>query len=138
MSFLLKINEKDNVAVAIGALEKGSEVKVGDEILHKVSEGEGPGHALDSAVRLALKPFYPQIENFKLTDFKVRILDGTDGTGAKTRVHVESSDGYDRWDTVGVSRNIIEATYLAIVDSLDYGLLTHTNVSQDKSPVSQT
>lgn len=112
--------------------EASVKIKVGDEILHRVSEGEGPGHALDSAVRLALKPFYPQIENFKLTDFKVRILDGTDGSGAKTRVHVETSDGYERWDTVGVSRNILEATYLAIVDSLDYGLLMHTDVSQNK------
>lgn len=112
--------------------EASVKVKVGDEILHKVSEGEGPGHALDSAVRLALKPFYPKIEKFKLTDFKVRILDGTDGTGAKTRVHVETSDGYERWDTVGVSRNIIEATYLAIVDSLDYGLLMQNEIPQNQ------
>lgn len=112
--------------------EASVKVRVGNEILHTVSEGEGPGHALDSAVRLALKPFYPKIEKFKLTDFKVRILDGTDGTGAKTRVHVETSDGYERWDTVGVSRNIIEATYLAIVDSLDYGL-----VMQNENPRNQ-
>ncbi|OGH95598.1 MAG: citramalate synthase [Candidatus Melainabacteria bacterium GWA2_34_9] len=112
--------------------EASVKVRVGNEILHKVSEGEGPGNALDSAVRLALKPFYPKIEKFKLTDFKVRILDGTDGTGAKTRVHVETSDGYERWDTVGVSRNIIEATYLAIVDSLDYGLLMQNEIPQNK------
>lgn len=112
--------------------EASVKVKVGDEILHRVSEGEGPGHALDSAVRLALKPFYPAIEKFKLTDFKVRILDGTDGTGSKTRVHVETSDGYERWDTVGVSRNIIEATYLAIVDSLDYGLLMQKEIPQNQ------
>ena len=112
--------------------EASVKVKVGNEILHRVSEGEGPGHALDSAVRLALKPFYPKIENFKLTDFKVRILDGTDGTSAKTRVHVETSDGYNRWDTVGVSRNIIEAAYFAIVDSLDYGLLMQKETPQNK------
>lgn len=108
--------------------EASVKVRVGAEIIHTVSEGEGPGHALDSAIRLALKPFYPQIEKFKLTDFKVRILDGTDGTGAKTRVHVETSDGYERWDTVGVSRNIIEAAYIAIVDSLDYGLLIKNEI----------
>lgn len=112
--------------------EASVKIRIGNEIIHTVSEGEGPGHALDSAVRLALKPFYPKIEKFKLTDFKVRILDGTDGTGAKTRVHVETSDGYERWDTVGVSRNIIEATYLAIVDSLDYGLLMQNEVPQNK------
>jgi 2-isopropylmalate synthase len=112
--------------------EASVKIRVGNKILHTVSEGEGPGHALDSAVRLALKPFYPKVEKFKLTDFKVRILDGTDGTGAKTRVHVETSDGYERWDTVGVSRNIIEATYLAIVDSLDYGLLMQCEVPQNK------
>ena len=112
--------------------EASVKIKVGKEILHTVSEGEGPGHALDRALRLALKPFYPTIEKFKLTDFKVRILDGTDGTCAKTRVHVETSDGFERWDTVGVSRNIIEATYLAIVDSLDYGLLAHREIPQNK------
>ena len=111
--------------------EASVKIRVGNEILHTVSEGEGPGNALDSAVRLALKPFYPKIEKFKLTDFKVRILDGTDGTGAKTRVHVETSDGYERWDTVGLSRNILEATYLAIVDSLDYGLLMQNEIPEN-------
>lgn len=111
--------------------EASVKVKVGEEILHTVSEGEGPGHALDNALRLALKPFYPAIEKFRLSDFKVRILDGTDGTSAKTRVHVETSDGFERWDTVGVSRNIIEAAYLAIVDSIDYGLLAHREMPQN-------
>lgn len=105
--------------------EASVKIKIGEEIIHTVSEGDGPGHALDSALRRGLKPLYPQVEQFKLTDFKVRILDGIDGTSAKTRVHVETSDGYNRWDTVGVSRNIIEATYLAIVDSIVYGLLLH-------------
>ncbi len=111
--------------------EASVKVKVGEKILHTVSEGEGPGHALDSALRLALKPFYPAIEKFKLSDFKVRILDGTDGTSAKTRVHIETSDGFERWDTVGVSRNINEAAYLAIVDSIDYGLLAHREMPQN-------
>ena len=112
--------------------EASVKIKIGDEIFHTVSEGEGPGHALDKALRLALKPFYPAIEKFKLIDFKVRILDGTDGTGAKTKVHVETSDGFKKWDTAGVSRNIIEATYFAIVDSLDYGLLLHKEIPQNK------
>ncbi|HSA06302.1 MAG TPA: citramalate synthase [Candidatus Gastranaerophilales bacterium] len=112
-------------------MEASVKIKVGDEILHTVSEGEGPVHAMDRALRLALKPFYPSIEKFKLMDFKVRILDGTDGTGAKTRVHIETSDGFERWDTVGVSRNIIEAAYFAIVDSIDYGLLAHREIPQN-------
>jgi 2-isopropylmalate synthase len=118
----------------IGPLNTEASVKVcvGQEELLTVSEGEGPGHALDSAVRLALKPFYPKLESFKLTDFKVRILDGTDGTSARTRVHIETSDGYEKWDTVGVSRNLIEATYLAIVDSIDYGLLRQNEIPQNK------
>lgn len=111
--------------------EASVKVKVGDEILHTVSEGDGPGNALDLALRRALRPFYPRIRDFKLTDYKVRILDGADGTSAKTRVHVESSDGYERWDTVAVSRNIIEATYLAIVDSIDYGLLLRNEKPQN-------
>lgn len=108
--------------------EASVKVKIGDEIIHTVSEGDGPGHALDNALRRALKPFYPIIKNFKLTDYKVRILDSNEGTGAKARVHVETTDGYERWDTVAVSRNIIEATYLAIVDSIDYGLLLHKQI----------
>lgn len=112
--------------------EASVKIKVGDEILHTVSEGDGPGHALDRALRLALKPFYPAIEKFKLSDFKVRILDGTDGTSAKTRVHVETTDGLQSWDTVGVSRNIIEASYLAIVDSLEYGLFLYREIPQNK------
>lgn len=112
-------------------MEASVKIKVGDQILHTVSEGEGPVHAMDRALRLALKPFYPSIEKFKLSDFKVRILDGTDGTGAKTRVHIETSDGFERWDTVGVSKNIIEAAYSAIVDSLDYGLLAHREMPQN-------
>lgn len=111
--------------------EASVKVKVGDEILHTVSEGDGPGNALDLALRRALRPFYPRIRDFKLIDYKVRILDGADGTSAKTRVHVESSDGYERWDTVAVSRNIIEATYLAIVDSIDYGLLLRNEKPQN-------
>lgn len=111
--------------------EASVKIKVGQQILHTVSEGDGPGHALDKALRLALKPFYPAIERFKLIDFKVRILDGTDGSGAKTRVHAETTDGYTRWDTVGVSRNIIEAAYLAFVDSIDYGLLLNKEDSHE-------
>lgn len=103
--------------------EASIKVKIGEELIHTVSEGEGPVHALDRALRKALSPIYPQIKNFKLADFKVRNLDTTDGTAAKTRVYVETSDGYNRWDTVGVSRNVVDASYSAIVDSIIFGLL---------------
>jgi len=103
--------------------EASVKIKIGQEIIHTVSEGDGPVHALDMALRKALTPIYPQIKKFKLSDFKVRILDSTDGTDAKTRVHIETTDGYNRWDTVGVSENVVEASYLGIVDSILFGLL---------------
>ena len=79
-------------------------------------------HALDQALRKALTPHYPQIARFHLIDFKVRILDGENATAAKTRVHVETSDGDRSWNTVGVGENIIAATWQAIVESIEYGL----------------
>ncbi len=94
----------------------------GEDIL-EVAEGEGPVSALDKALRKALVNFYPQIAAFYLTDYKVRILDGTAGTAAKTRVLVESSNGEQRWTTLGVSPNILEASYEAVVEGIEYGLL---------------
>jgi 2-isopropylmalate synthase len=87
------------------------------------AEGNGPVEALDSALRKALQNFYPDISQVHLTDYKVRILNSTAGTAAKTRVLVESSNGYQRWATVGVSTNIIEASYQAVVEGLEYGLI---------------
>ncbi|BFM38971.1 citramalate synthase [Synechocystis sp. LKSZ1] len=93
----------------------------GQDIL-EVAEGNGPVSALDNALRKALINFYPQIADFHLTDYKVRILDSTAGTSAKTRVLVESSNGERRWTTVGVSGNILEASYQAVVEGIEYGL----------------
>ncbi len=95
----------------------------GQEILLEVAEGNGPVSALDRALRNALVQFYPEIANFYLTDYKVRILDGGAGTSAKTRVLVESSNGEQRWTTLGVSTNILEASYQAVVEGIEYGLL---------------
>ena len=103
--------------------EASVKIKINEEIIHTVSEGDGPVNALDMALRKALKEIYPIIDNFKLADFKVRILDSKEGTGARTRVHVETTDGYNRWDTVGVSANVTEASYIALVDSILFGLL---------------
>jgi 2-isopropylmalate synthase len=97
-------------------------VKIAEEEMHTASLGVGPAHALDQALRKALLPLYPQIARFHLIDFKVRILDGENATAAKTRVHVETSDGERSWNTVGVGENIIAATWQAIVESIEYGL----------------
>jgi len=87
------------------------------------AEGDGPVNALDNALRKALEKFYPKLRNVHLSDFKVRIINPTDGTGAKVRVLIESTDGSDEWTTVGVSENIIEASWQALVDAIDYKLL---------------
>jgi 2-isopropylmalate synthase len=89
----------------------------------EVAEGDGPVNALDSALRAALAKFYPQVRKVKLTDYKVRILDSTTGTAAKTRVLMQSSDGKEEWGTVGVSANIIEASLKALTDSMNYQLM---------------
>lgn len=98
-------------------------VRVGDKIAHTVAEGDGPVNALDGALRLALVKFFPKLKTVELTDYKVRIINGTTGTAAKTRVLITSTDGKREWGTVGVSENIIEASLQALVDSLEYALL---------------
>ncbi len=98
-------------------------LKVGDNLEHTASEGDGPVNALDNALRKALEKFYPVLSQMRLTDFKVRVLDGDEGTAAKVRVLIESQDKEESWTTVGVSENIIEASYNALVDSLEYKLL---------------
>jgi 2-isopropylmalate synthase len=98
-------------------------VRVGDETAHTVAEGDGPVNALDSALRSALVKFYPKLERIQLNDYKVRILDSTTGTAAKTRVLIDSGDGREDWGTVGVSANIIEASLQALCDSIEYFLM---------------
>ena len=98
-------------------------VMVDNQEILAASEGNGPVSALDRGLRKALMNFYPAIAQFQLSDYKVRILDGRSGTDAKTRVLLESSNGQRRWTTVGVSGNIIEASYQAVVEGLEYGLL---------------
>jgi len=98
-------------------------VRVGKKILHTVAEGNGPVNALDAALRKALLQFYPELAQVKLVDYKVRILEESIGTGSQVRVLIESSDGVDEWRTVGSSTNIIEASWLALADSLEYWLL---------------
>ncbi|MCK9556041.1 citramalate synthase [bacterium] len=97
-------------------------VNVDGKTERTAAEGDGPVNALDNALRKALTPFYPEIANVRLTDFKVRVLDAKSGTAAKVRVLIESTDGKDIWGTVGVSENIIEASWEALVDSVEYKL----------------
>lgn len=97
-------------------------VEVDGEIEHTVAEGNGPVNALDKALRKALEKFYPELKDVTLKDFKVRVLKESEGTAAKVRVLIESSDGKRRWGTVGVSHNIIEASWQALIDSIDYKL----------------
>ncbi|MBK9296281.1 MAG: citramalate synthase [Candidatus Microthrix sp.] len=97
-------------------------VWVGDERIAAVGEGNGPVNALDAALRTALGRHYPHLERIHLTDFKVRVLDGGAATGAVTRVLIDSTDGHDTWTTIGVSPNVIEASWMALIDSLVFGL----------------
>ena len=97
-------------------------VNVGGQVEHTVGEGSGPVEALDHALRKALSRFYPEIQDVVLTDYRVRILDPNEATAAVTRVIIESSDGKQQWGTVGVSSNIIEASWQALVDSMEYKL----------------
>ncbi|MBN2011781.1 citramalate synthase [candidate division KSB1 bacterium] len=102
-------------------------VKVGDEEEHTAADGDGPVNALDNAMRKALTRFYPEIADMHLVDYKVRVLGEQNGTGAKVRVLVESSDNTDVWSTVGVSTNIIKASLQALSDAMNYRLYHYKN-----------
>ncbi|MBP2681932.1 MAG: 2-isopropylmalate synthase [Candidatus Krumholzibacteriota bacterium] len=97
-------------------------ISVGDEVELTAAEGNGPVNALDHALRKALTKFYPQISEMHLVDFKVRIVEGSEGTAARVKVLLESQDGDELWSTIGVSENIIEASWQALVDSIQYKL----------------
>lgn len=98
-------------------------VKVGGHVEHTAATGKGPVNAIDNALRKGLEKFYPALKSVKLHDYKVRVLTAGKGTAAKVRVLIESGDEEERWGTVGVSENIIEASYQALVDSIEYKLL---------------
>ncbi|MBN1362234.1 MAG: citramalate synthase [Sedimentisphaerales bacterium] len=97
-------------------------LKVDDRVEHVVGEGDGPVNALDAALRKALEPFYPHIKDVQLFDYKVRVVNAREGTAARVRVVIESRDTQSIWGTVGVSENIIEASWQALVDSVEYKL----------------
>jgi 2-isopropylmalate synthase len=104
-------------------VEAAVKIRVGDEVMHTVAEGDGPVHALDGAFRKALNPHFPLVRDIHLVDYKVRILDPEAATGAKTRVLIEAARGEERWSTIGVSQNIIEASATALADALELPLV---------------
>ena len=106
-------------------------LRVNGEQEHTAAEGDGPVHALDNALRKALERFYPKLSGIRLTDFKVRIVDSEEATAAKVRVMVESRSGSQTWTTVGVHTNIIEASWQALVDGVEFGLLQLDKSAQE-------
>jgi len=102
-------------------------VRVDGEVVHTAAEGDGPVNALDLALRKALVAHYPAIAKFQLADYKVRILDSNSGTAATTRVLIDTQNGTKRWSTVGASANIIEASWRALADAVEYGLMIAMN-----------
>jgi len=101
-------------------------IKINDEIRHTADAGNGPVNAMDGAIRQALITDFPELRSVRLVDYKVRVVDQGSGTGAIVRVLIESTDGVNTWQTVGASPNIIEASWEAVVDSLEYWLLKHS------------
>ena len=117
--FRVVVEKKNGAMVSEATIN----LKVDGREEHTAAEGDGPVNALDNAIRKALIPFYPSLAHMRLTDFKVRVLDEKAGTGAKVRVLIESQDEHGAWGTIGVSENIIEASWQALVDSIEYKLL---------------
>ncbi|MGB3535137.1 MAG: citramalate synthase [Microcoleaceae cyanobacterium] len=128
------VQQTENTSDALATVK----VTVNGENILTSAEGNGPVSALDLALRKALENFYPKIAEFHLTDYKVRILDGRAGTSAKTRVLVESSNGHQRWTTVGVSANILDASYQAVVEGLEYGLLLQQQTAETLPKLTQS
>ena len=108
---------------------------VDGDIVHTAAEGNGPVNALDLALRKALLPKYPAIRDIQLVDYKVRILDSENATGAMTRVLIDSYNGRNRWSTVGAGTDIICASWLALVDSVEYGLTVVESLGVEQEPM---
>jgi 2-isopropylmalate synthase len=121
IDFTVNVDHRDKRGIFAEATVK-VRVPGSDEVLHTAAEGNGPVNALDKALRKALTPHYPVLAKFQLADYKVRILDGNNGTSALTRVLIDTQNGTKRWTTVGASTNIIEASWRALADAIEYGL----------------
>jgi 2-isopropylmalate synthase len=103
--------------------EATTKVEANGKLVHTAAEGDGPVNAMDNAIRKGLIEFFPQLSDVRLVDYKVLVIDGKEGTAAKVRVLIESSDTEESWGTVGVSTNIVEASWLALIDSFNYKLM---------------
>jgi len=127
VDFMVIVEKHRRMPTALSKEELLSEamvkVRVGGEVFHTAAEGNGPVNALDAALRKALQWFYPSVAVVRLVDYKVRILDESVGTGSRVRVLMESSDSKHDWHTMGSSANILEASWIALADSLEYWLL---------------
>ncbi len=124
LDFIVLVEKRSENGILAEATVKA---RVDGTIMHTAAEGDGPVHALDRAMRKALLPFYPELDRVQLTDYKVRILDEKAATAALTRVLIDASDGEHSWTTVGSSVNIIEASFQALLDSLELPLLRRTS-----------
>ena len=114
------VDKRENGSLYSEAVLK---ICVDGKLEHTAADGHGPVDALDKALRKALEEFYPSLRQLKLVDYKVRVLNSEEGTAAKVRVFIESADDEAGWGTVGVSENIIEASWQALVDSISYKLM---------------
>lgn len=110
-------------------------LEVDGDIVHTAAEGNGPVNALDLALRKALVPHYPQLMDFQLVDYKVRILDSQNATAATTRVLIDTQSGSQRWSTVGAGTNIIRASWLALVDSIEYGICLAQGIVDERATI---
>jgi 2-isopropylmalate synthase len=111
----VEINEQGELTT-----EATVKLRVGDRVRFEVAEGDGPVNALDAALRKALNGNFPNLEKMQLVDYKVRVINSEAATAAAVRVVIESEDEFDMWGTVGVSENVIEASWIALVDSFEY------------------
>jgi 2-isopropylmalate synthase len=135
IDYMVNVEHRDGRGTFAEATVK---VEVAGEVQHTAAEGDGPVAALDLALRKALEPVFPALARIKLDDYKVRILDGSNATAATTRVLIDSTDGHRHWGTVGVSSNIIEASWRALTDAIEYGLRLFAEERQGSTPMEAT
>jgi 2-isopropylmalate synthase len=125
IDFSVFVQHREDRGLCADAMVK---VRVGDKLLHTAAEGNGPVNALDIALRKALLDVYPSLADVNLADYKVRILDSQNGTGATVRVLIDTEQGPKRWSTVGASTNIIDASWQALYDSIEFALINGNKV----------
>ena len=122
IDFLVVVENRQGRGLLAEANVKVRVRNSGEEIVHTAAEGDGPVNAMDRALRKALLPHYPQLAEVRLADYKVRILDSNSATAATTRVTIDTRCGSRTWTTVGCSTNIVDASWQALADSIEYAL----------------